>query len=117
MMRRTSVHNMASLRWVGWVVSCAVVAWACAEKVDGLLEMEADVEVLSKPYPMGYPSTRPQPNEVIATLRAGQRVPVFEIVDGKDFRAYHVRMADGRTGFVIFNGDTRWIEESESGAD
>jgi hypothetical protein len=46
-----------------------------------------------------------QPGKVIATLKAGETAKAIGVYHGKDYDAFHVKLADGTEGLVIA-GDT-----------
>ncbi len=69
-----------------------------------LLIVEGPTKLLKNPYPDNYPSTNPQPNEIISMLKNGDEGEVLDSIYGKDYKAYKVKMKDGKTGYLI-NGD------------
>ena len=68
------------------------------------------LNVLEKPYPIGYPSSNPMPNRVVAVLPAGHRAKVKGDGYGKDFKYYEVALPTGETGYLIV-GDGRFHVE------
>jgi hypothetical protein len=74
-------------------------ALACREA--GCIAVEPEAQLLEMPYPLGYPSTKPMPNRVLRTIAAGKHRYV-NTVDGKDFRAFELRMEDGTRGYLIY---------------
>lgn len=78
----------------------ANLATSCT-KGERMLQVESPTELLERPYPLGYPSSNPEPNSVLRTLSAGERVAVLSDSYEKDFHVYLVRDVDGIQGFVI----------------
>ncbi len=74
----------------------------CSSK--SIVVIEAPTKLLKNPYPFNYPSTKPQPNEIITILDKGDKGYVLDVSYGKDYKVYKVRMEDGKTGYLI-NGD------------
>lgn len=64
------------------------------------LFMDGRTQLLREPYPMGYPTSKPAQNEVLAELIA-QKAVVLDDRYEKDFHLYKVKTADGRAGYVI----------------
>ena len=64
------------------------------------LELETSVDLLARPYPMGYPSSAPRPNSVLRTLPP-QGVLILSDSYEKDFHVYKVRDSQGNEGYVI----------------
>jgi hypothetical protein len=62
---------------------------------------DAPLDVLERPAPPDYPSTAPLPNGVLHRAAAGEQLDVVEKAYEKDFMYYRVKLADGRTGYVI----------------
>lgn len=72
----------------------------CDRKV--LSEVLLDsVDVVEEPYPLGYPSSNPVKNRVIATLHQGERLLVGEEDYGKDYAYCAVKLLSGQSGYVI----------------
>jgi hypothetical protein len=68
-------------------------------------------QLLEKPYPLGYPSSAPLPNRVLADLE-DERVCVLQDTYGKDFHVYRVRTGDGRKGYVMDSPSVREANEA-----
>ena len=66
-------------------------------------------QLLEKPYPLGYPSSNPQPNRLLANL-VDTRVCFYSDTYGKDFHVYRVRTADGKKGYIL---DDRGVRETD----
>ncbi|MBN1907071.1 MAG: hypothetical protein JW927_18475 [Deltaproteobacteria bacterium] len=75
---------------------------ACNNNTTVLIEGPANL--LKNPYPLNYPSTNPQPNEVISNLKAGDEGEVLDWSYEKDYKVYKVKMKDGKIGYLI-HGD------------
>jgi len=88
----------------------AVLGALCACH-SSMLVADAPVTVHENPYPAGYPSTNPMPNNIVATLPAGERVKVKSEGYGKDFKYYKVALPAGGSGYVIFGDGAFHIEE------
>lgn len=56
--------------------------------------------VMSKPYPSWYKGVK---NGVVASMRAGQTLPICRFTPAKDFATYTVKLADGRVGYVEYD--------------
>lgn len=63
--------------------------------------IEGPANLIKKPYPLNYPSTNPQPNEVISNLKAGDEGEVLDWSYEKDYKVYKVKMKDGKVGYLI----------------
>ncbi|WP_295438761.1 hypothetical protein [uncultured Thiodictyon sp.] len=72
---------------------------------DTVVFVKRPTKLLEQPYPYGYPSTNPQRNIIIATLKAGDAGYLLNCIYGKDYRACKVRMTDGAIGYLIDEGD------------
>ena len=68
------------------------------------------VQLLEKPYPLGYPSSAPIPNRVVTMLAPGRYRGKATI--SKDFMVYHIDSAR-RTGYVIGDVRTTSCEEKK----
>lgn len=71
---------------------------------ESVLIIKGNAKLLKNPYPDNYPSTNPQHNDIISMLKDGDEGEVLESFYGKDYKAYKVKMKDGKTGYLI-NGD------------
>lgn len=78
----------------------AQLAVACS-KEPRVLEVERPTELLERPYPLGYPSSEPEPNAVLKVLSPRQRVVILSDSYEKDFHVYKVRDSDGNEGYLI----------------
>lgn len=67
----------------------------CAKEV---AIIDKPTEVMEEPYPKHYGE---KTTRVIGTLQPGQEVKVINYRYNKDFRAYKVRLPDGRVGYII----------------
>ena len=85
-------------REIGWVIA------------------ESEVAVLREPHPLGYPSTKPLPNETVWSIPSGDCVAVRSRGYGKDFMYFKVRSASGETGYVISDAGVRFAEGSRPSA-
>lgn len=75
---------------------------------DRVLVVEA-AQLLERPYPLGYPSTGPLPNRVLADL-TGTKVCVLHDSYGKGFHVYRVRTGEGEVGYIL---DSPGVRESK----
>lgn len=80
-----------------------IIIVGCSSSSTVLIEMPT--KLLKNPYPIDYPSTNPQPNEIVSILKVGDQGRVLDITYGKDYRVYKVKMNDGKTGYLV-GGDT-----------
>jgi hypothetical protein len=71
--------------------------------------IEGPSKLLKNPYPYNYPSTNPQPNEIVTILNKGDEGEVLSYTYGKDYKAYKVKMKDGKSGYLI-SGDNFRLE-------
>jgi hypothetical protein len=62
------------------------------------------IDVLEAPTPLGYPSTNPQKNRIIATLRRGERFYLRGEEFGKDYKYFNVELLSRQKGYVIYEG-------------
>jgi hypothetical protein len=85
------------------LVVAAELAASCS-KEERALEVEQPTELLERPYPLGYPSSEPQPNAVLKVLSPGQRVVILSDSYEKDLHVYKVRDSDGNEAHL---GDDR----------
>jgi hypothetical protein len=76
-----------------------------------VLVADAPLMVLKEPHPAGYPTTKPIPNSIVATLAVGQRVNVTGDGYGKDFMYYRVALPDAGAGYVIYGEGAFHIEK------
>lgn len=67
-------------------------------------------ELLESPYPLGYPSSNPQPNRLLANL-VDTKVCIYSDSYGKDFHVYRVRTGDGRKGYILDDPGVRETKE------
>lgn len=87
---------------------------ASCSKEQRVLEVEQPTELLERPYPLGYPSSEPEPNSVLKVLSPGQRVVILSDSYEKDFHVYKVRDSDGNEGYLIGRRPgVRELRESE----
>ena len=84
----------------GLLLLLAAFSASCS-KEQRALEIEQPTELLEQPYPLGYPSSQPQPNTVLRTLTPGERVAILSDRYEKDFHVYTVRDSAGNQGYVI----------------
>ena len=64
--------------------------------------IEGPTKLLKEPYPLNYPSTNPQPNEIVTVLKKGDVGEVLSSDYGKDYKVYKVKMRDGKIGYLIY---------------
>ena len=86
------------------ILAAAGVLAAAACREPGCIELTRPAELLERPYPMGYLSTHPQPNRVVATLPPS-RYQYRDVEIGKDYQSYELDTPRGR-GYVIGEGIT-----------
>lgn len=67
-------------------------------------------QLLEKPYPLNYPSSKPLPNRVLSEL-ADTRVCILGSRIGKDFQVFRVRTLQGLTGYLVGGPGLHEIEE------
>ena len=84
---------------VGASLACA----AC--RAPGCVELLRATPVLEEPFPLWYDSTNAS-NRVLATLQPG-RIQYYDSHADKDFLALHVRLGDGRRGYVIWGSSMK----------
>lgn len=82
-------------------VALLTVVSSCSRDHMRAIVADAPLQVLERPSPMDYPSTAPEPNRVLATVPAGERLVVIGRGYEKDYAYYRVELADGRKGYVI----------------
>lgn len=70
----------------------------------GCVELARDAALLEAPYPVGYPSSQPLPNQVLRQVSAGRYRFVSAIV-GHDYMVYKLTVG-GTTGFVVADDGT-----------
>ncbi len=76
--------------------------------------VEGPVKLLKNPFPLDYPKSNPQENEIISILSIGDKGKVVDVSYGKDFKVYKVKMESGKRGFLI-HGDHFKVLKSSSG--
>jgi len=90
--------KMARLTRLAALVAAHILV-ACSRE-ERVLELETPMDLLERPYPMGYPSTAPKPNSVLRTLPP-QRVQILSDSYEKDFHVYRIRDSQGNEGYLI----------------
>jgi|GEM_PF-4376773 len=70
---------------------------ACGDA--GCVNLRSPETLLAKPYPEGYPSSRPLANPVVRKLGPGRYESVDQSI-GKDYVMYEIRTPDGARGWV-----------------
>ena len=87
-----------------WATACLSLASAvligCHRRE--CVAVASPVELLEKPYPVGYPSSAPIPNRVLTKLAPGRYSATVRYE--KDFMVFHIDSGQ-LTGYVI--GDVR----------
>jgi hypothetical protein len=81
------------------LVLVSLLTPSCARE-HRVLEVQRQVELLAKPYPLGYPSQNPTPNSIIKVLEP-QRVTILSERYEKDFHVYKVRDSSHTAGYLI----------------
>ena len=69
----------------------------------GCIDSLHAVTVLDQPYPIGFGGGKDRKSLPIASLGPG-RILFRDRLYKKDVLAYEVKLEDGRTGYVIFDG-------------
>jgi hypothetical protein len=85
------------------VLLCVWLA-GCDQKPVLTEVLSEKMEVVESPYPLGYPSTSPQKNRVIATLHRGERFYLRGEDFGKDYKYFEVELLNGQKGYVNLRG-------------
>jgi hypothetical protein len=88
------------------VLLCVWLA-GCGQKPVLTEVLSEKMEVVEAPYPLGYPSTSPQKNRIIATLHRGERFYLRGEDFGKEYKYFEVELLDRKKGFVIYEGGGR----------
>lgn len=99
-MRRAK--RLATLLW--FVLLCILLV-GCGQRPVLMEVISEKIDVVEAPFPLGYPSTNPQKNRIIATLRRGERFYLRGEVVEKDYGYYEIDLLSGKRGYVI--GDSR----------
>ena len=74
------------------------------------LEAESKVQVLQKPYPLNFPSTKPINNKVIKILMPQDRVKLLDQNFQKDFMVYEVELDTGDIGYIISGSAVKHVK-------
>jgi hypothetical protein len=92
----------------GIIGQCCVLAciWlaGCDRKLVLTEVLSEQMEVVEAPFPLGYPSSNPQKNRVIATLHRGDRFYFRGEEFGKDYKYFDVQLLSGEKGYVMYEG-------------
>lgn len=83
----------------------------CSSK--SIVVIEGPTELLKEPYPIGYPSTNPHPNEIVSVLKKGDVGEVLSYDYGKDYKYYKVKMNDGKIGYLIFGDNFKILQQEK----
>jgi len=92
------------MKVTGGAALCLLFLASCSVE-GGCISVTATQPVLLRPNPVEYPSQKPRPNPIIGRLPRGE-YHFEESVDGKDFRAYRIRLPSGSSGYVIHTSET-----------
>jgi hypothetical protein len=85
------------------VLLCVLLA-GCGEKSVLTEVITEHIDVVEAPFPLGYPSTNPQKNRLIATLHRGERFYLRGEKFGKDYKYFSVELLSGQKGYIIYEG-------------